>query len=783
MNKILIIGALSLALTMAGSNASARKPKQTPATKEFHFKTGDDERRDAFVSDLMSKMSLEEKLGQLNLASSWMFRSTASDSQKEETMEGVRKGMYGALYGFNDVAQLRQIQEEAIKGSPNKIPYFFGMDVIHGLETAFPIPLAMASSWDTTMVRQAMKIAGTEARATGITWVFSPMVDICRDPRWGRIAEGNGEDPFLGGEMAKAYVRGYHEAGVIPCVKHYALYGAALGGRDYNSVFLSRQEAFNGYMRPYQQAALEGAESFMSSFNEFEGIPATANHYLLTDVLRGMYGFKGFVVSDATAVMEVSRHGLGDLQEVSALALKAGLDMDMNSNGFIGTLKKSLYEGKVSMDDIDLAVRRILNVKWKLGLFDDAYNALDVNAPAEQVYTPENRSFARTLADECIVLLKNDGVLPLKKSVKVAIVGPLADNPSEMLGSWSMSSHGADCISFAQGLRSVLGSSNVSVAEGCWVTADSTEEEILRGGMTAGLFGVGPSAPKAHQRPLDEMIDEALRASVGADVVIAALGELNAMNGEGSSRSDISLPEPQKKLLKALGKLGKPIVLLLSTGRPLVLTEEDADPSVNAIVCSWNLGSEAGNAVADVLFGDVNPSAKITASFPRSVGQLPTVYYNHKSTGRPWPDYKSYKRFSSNYQDVINAPLYPFGYGLSYTTFTYGDVSLSEASMPEDGTVTASVRVTNSGSRPGVEVVQLYIHDIYSTSTRPVKELKGFQRLSLEPGESKVVSFKINADLLSYYNHELEWVAEPGDFDIMIGGNSRDVKSARLTLR
>lgn len=736
---------------------------------------------DVFIDDLMGKMTLDQKIGQLNLHSSPGFISADRVTEEDENVKLLRQGLMGGLYGSGNPKVIRQCQEIAVNSGAG-IPLIFGMDVIHGLETVFPVPLALSTSWNMDLIEKTARVAATEATASGINWVFSPMVDIARDARWGRVVEGAGEDPYLGGEIAKAMVYGYQgrdgEFGtdeVMSCVKHYALYGAGEAGRDYNSVFLSRQEAMNGYLRPYQEAAEAGAGSYMSSFNEFEGIPASMNTWLLDDVLRKSWGFDGFVVSDATAVVEQVNHGIGDLQEVSARSLQAGLDMDMNSDGFIGTLKKSLEEGRITEADIDRACRRILEAKYKLGLFEDPFRYLDDERYSKEVYTAENRAFAREAAHESLVLMKNNGVLPLSKDARVAVVGPMADNPMVMTGTWAMSSHGRESVTLLQGIRNAS-KRPVSYAEGSWIYKDKALEESVRFGFFS-FFGGGRNRPEIHQVPQSRLIAEAATAARNSDVVVACVGELQNMNGEGASRTDIGIPDAQVELLKALKATGKPVVVLLVTGRPLTLEWEDEE--MDAILNVWSAGSEGGNAVADVLYGDVNPSAKLTMSFPRSVGQLP-IYYNHKNTGRPHPDYAPYRKFTSCYIDEINAPLYPFGYGLSYTTYEYSDPVLSAPEMTLDGSVTASVKVTNTGTMDGMETVQLYIHDIYSTSTRPVKELRAFRKVHIPAGESVTVDFTLTAEDLSYYNHSLEWCCEPGDFEIMTGPNSRDTKVTTL---
>ena len=738
---------------------------------------------DKYIDKLMDRMTLQQKLGQLNLHSASGFVSGAKLNDKDANVQAVRDGQLGGIFGSQDVPALRQLQELALQSGAG-IPLITGMDVIHGFQTVFPIPLALSTSWDMDAIEKTARIAATEASALGINWVYSPMVDICRDARWGRIAEGGGEDPFLGGEIAKAYVRGYQgtdgvydDHDVMVCVKHYALYGAAESGRDYNTVFLSRQEALNGYMRPYQQAAYAGAGSYMSSFNEFEGIPASMNNYLMNELLRDTWGFDGFIVSDYTAVSEQIAHGIGDLQEVSARSLKAGLDMDMNADGFVGTLEKSLEEGRVSMADIDRACRRILEAKYKLGLFDDPYKYLDPTRAEKETYTPEHLAAAREVARECMVLLKNDGVLPLSKDARIAVVGPLAKNASALAGCWATGRHSGECVTLYDGIAEVAKSA--SYAEGSWLFKDMELEKTIRFGMS-GSFIPGFRAPEIHTVPQERLIAEAVAKARQADVVVACVGETEAFSGEASSRSDISIPDAEVELLKALKATGKPIVMVLATGRPLTLEWENEN--MDAILCVWAPGSEGGHAAADILFGDVNPSAKLTTSFPRNVGQLP-LYYNHKNTGRPHGENDPFTKFQSCYMDVLNGPLYPFGYGLSYTTYEYGPVTLSAAEMPKNGSVTASVTVTNTGDCDGDEIVQLYIHDIYATSTRPVKELKGFKKVHIAAGQSAQVDFTITADELSYYNHELAWVCEPGDFEVFIGPDCQRGGSALLTVR
>ena len=748
-----------------------------------------DKKMEAFISNLMSKMTLEEKIGQLNLPVSSSFiageRKTGEMSPLEQR---IANGEIGGLFGMKGAKQIREKQQIAVEKSRLHIPLLFGLDVIHGYETTFPIPLALSTSWNMEIIEREARASATEASIDGINWVFSPMVDICRDARWGRIAEGSGEDPYLGGEIAKALVRGYQGKGndfsiantVMACVKHYALYGAGEAGRDYNTVDMSRQRMMNEYMLPYKAACEQGAGSYMASFNEFEGIPATANKYLLDDILRKQWGFKGFIVSDYTGIPEMINHGIGDLQTVSARALDAGIDMDMVSEGFTKTLKQSLSGGTISQALIDQACRRILEAKYKLGLFSDPYKYCNEERASKELFSVSNRQIAREIADECQVLLKNENnLLPLKKSGKIAVIGPLGDAAGDMPGCWSVTSMGDQSVSLYQGLKDAIGSNGiVTYAKGSDLVADSLLETKLNGMM--GFVIPGMKVKKIHDRKPQDLLKEAMDLAKDADVIIAALGENANMNGEGASRSIPDIPAPQQELLKSLAATGKPVVLVLFTGRPLILTWEEEN--LPAILNVWFPGSEAGKSIAGILFGDVNPSGKLTTTFPRNAGQIP-INYNHKNTGRPHGDFESYARFRSNYIDVINAPLYPFGYGLSYTRFDYGDITLSAPEMTMNGKVTAKVTVTNSGPRDGKEILQLYIHDIYSTSTRPVKELKAFRKIFLKAGESREVSFDLTAEDLKYYNHDLDYVCEPGDFEIMIGPNSRDVKIVKLTLK
>ena len=731
---------------------------------------------DRFIDQLMKKMTLEEKIGQLNLPVTGEI--TTGQAKSSDVAKRIRNGEVGGLFNLKGVERIREVQRQAVEESRLGIPLWFGMDVIHGYETIFPIPLGLSCTWDMKAIEESARIAAVEASADGISWTFSPMVDVSRDPRWGRVSEGNGEDPFLGAAIARAMIRGYQGKDmsrndeIMACVKHFALYGASEAGRDYNTVDMSRQRMFNEYMLPYQAAVEAGVGSVMASFNEVDGVPATGSKWLMTDVLRKQWGFDGFVVTDYTGINEMIDHGMGDQQTVAALALNAGVDMDMVSDAFSGTLKKSVEEGKVSAAAIDAACRRILEAKYKLGLFDDPYKYCDVNRPKKQIFTKEHRDIARKTASESFVLLKNEGVLPLSKKGTIAVVGPLANTRSNMPGTWSVAAVLDNAPSLVEGLREVVGDrAKVVTAKGSNLIGDADYEK------RATMFGRELHRDNRTDR---ELLDEALKVAAGADVIVAALGESSEMSGESSSRTNLEMPDVQRALLQELLKTGKPVVLVLFTGRPLVLTWEEEH--VSAILNVWFGGSEAAYAISDVLFGDVNPSGKLTATFPQNVGQIP-LFYNHKNTGRPLQEGRWFEKFRSNYLDVSNEPLYPFGYGLSYTTFAYSDIHLSSTEMSADGELTATVTVTNTGSRDGAEVVQLYIRDLVGSVTRPVKELKGFEKIFLKAGESRKVSFSITPELLKFYNYDLQFVCEPGDFDVMIGGNSRDVKKARFLLK
>jgi beta-glucosidase len=729
-----------------------------------------------FINQLMAKMSVDEKIGQLNLVTGGEATTGAAVSTDVETK--IKNGQVGGIFSLTTPGKVRKTQEIAINNSRLHIPLIFGQDVIHGYKTSFPIPLALAASWDMDLIKRTARVAATEASADGINWTFSPMVDIARDPRWGRISEGNGEDPYLGSAIARVMVQGYQgddlkkNNTIMACVKHFALYGAAEAGRDYNTTDMSLNRMYNEYLPPYKAAVDAGAGSIMASFNDINGTPATANKWLLTDVLRKQWGFNGFVVSDYTGVSEMIEHGLGNLQKVSGLALKAGMNMDMVSEGFLTTLKKSLAEGKVSIADINTACRLILEAKYKLGLFDDPYRYCSEERAKNEILTPDHLKLAREAATQTFVLLKNQNhTLPLKKTGTIAVIGPLGNTRSNMPGTWSVNANLANTPSLIEGLKAVAGDKvNITYALGSNLLSDATEQK------NGTMFGREISR---DNRPEAEVINDAVRLAEKADVVVAALGEGSEMSGESSSRTDIGIPAVQQRLLAALLKTGKPVVLVLFTGRPLAIKWESEN--VPAILNVWFGGTQTAYAIADVLFGDVNPSGKLPATFPQNVGQVP-IYYSHKNTGRPLPDGGWFTKFRSNYLDVSNDPLYPFGYGLSYTNFSYSGIKLNGANLKPGGSLTASVTVTNTGSVAGKEIVQLYTRDLEGSITCPVKELKGFQKISLKPGESKEVSFTITENDLKFYNADLKYIAEPGEFKIFIGPNSRDVKESHFTL-
>ena len=723
--------------------------------------------KNEFVAELLAKMTIDEKIGQLNLPTSGDISTGQASSSN--VAKNIEDGKVGGLFNIKSVQKIKEVQKIAIEKSRLKIPLLFGMDVIHGYETTFPIPLGLSCTWDMKLIERSAQIAAQEASADGINWTFSPMVDISRDPRWGRVSEGSGEDPFLGSAIAKAMVNGYQQNDLsknntlLSCVKHFALYGAPDGGRDYNTVDMSRIKMYNDYFPPFKAAIDAGVGSIMASFNEVDGIPATGNKWLMTEVLRNQWGFKGFAVTDYTGINEMIDHGMGDLQTVSVLALNAGIEMDMVGEGFLTTLKKSLGENKVSLQQIDNAARLILEAKYDLGLFHDPYRYCDEKRAKNEIFTQSNRAEARNISAQSLVLLKNNNqLLPLKKSATVAVIGPLADAKENMAGTWSVATNMDRSISLVAGIKEVVGNTaKVLYAKGSNLDYDPAFEE------KATMFG---KTLHRDSRTKEELTAEALKIANQADVIIAALGESAEMSGESSSRTNLEIPQAQKDLLQALLKTGKPVVLVLFTGRPLVLVEENE--TVPAILNAWFAGSEAGYAIADVLYGNENPSGKLTATFPRNVGQVP-IYYNQKNTGRPLMNKEGkFEKFRSNYIDERNEPLYAFGYGLSYTNFSYTNLKISKDKFAKNETITVSVDVSNTGNFDGKEVVQMYIRDLVGSVTRPVKELKGFEKVFITKGETKTVSFTISEEDLKFYNSDLDFVAEPGFFQVFVGTDS-----------
>ena len=784
---------LSLTFLLAGSMAApafahtaAPKKKVTATTKKGKILPMKE-----YIDQLMAKMTLQEKIGQLNL----MVAGDITTGGALDTQVGgdIAQGNMGGVFNIKGLDKIKALQEIAIKNSRLGIPLLVGMDVIHGYETMFPIPLALSCSWDTEALKKVGEVSAKEASADGINWTFSPMVDIALDARWGRISEGNGEDPYLSGVMGAAMTQGYQGVDmrteeilranrIMACLKHFALYGGVESGKEYNTVDMSRVRMMNQYLPPYEAVVKAGVGSVMSSFNLIDYIPATANKWMMTDVLRKQWGFNGFVVTDYASIAEILQHGTAkDIKEASEQALKAGTDMDMCSNAFVKHLAKSIAEGKVSEEDVNIACRRILEAKYKLGLFSDPYRYCNTKRSKSEIYTAENRQAARDVAAETFVLLKNEGnILPLKKEGKIALIGPLADTRNNIAGTWSVAQVPSKYTTIKEAMEHALaGKATLLYAQGSNIWRN---KELQQNGESGNPINWGNEA---------EMKTEALKIAKEADVIVCAMGESAEMSGECGSRTNLEMPDVQRELLAEILKTGKPVVLLNFAGRPTVLTWEKAH--VPAIMNVWFGGSEMGDALCDVIFGDKSPSGKLTTSMPKTTGQEP-LYYNHQNTGRPVADdNEKFAKFASNCLDVSNGPLYPFGYGLSYTYFSYSNFRLSsqeagisneKATEWQDGKkITASVTVKNNGSRDADEIVQLYIRDMVASISRPVKELKGFQRIHLAVGESKEVSFDITPDMLKFYNADLKHVIEPGDFQIMIGTNSKDVKTMKLNVK
>ena len=704
------------------------------------------------VDSLLALMTIDEKIGQLSLfTTDW---ESTGPTIREGYKEDIRQGRCGALFNSHTVVFTRELQRIAVEETRLKIPLLFGYDVIHGYKTIFPIPLGEAASWDLGAVERSARIAATEAAASGLHWTFAPMVDISRDPRWGRVMEGAGEDTWLGCRMAEARVRGFQGKqlgdtdAVLACVKHYAAYGAPIAGREYGTVDMSERYFREYYLPPYEAAIKAGAATVMTSFNDYDGVPASGSRYLMTDILRKEWGFTGFVVTDYTAINEMVNHGVvADEQEAGELALHAGVDMDMQGAVYQRFLKKSLEAGKVTMAEIDQAVRRILQVKFELGLFENPYKFCDAEREKRLILSAEHRAAARDVARKSVVLLKNENqALPLSKTANIAVIGPLADNKSELVGSWCAAANYNDCTSLIEGIRAA-GTGNITLTKGCEV------EGADKSGFT-----------------------EAVSAAQKADVVVVAIGEKAYMSGEASSRTDISVPGVQVELVQALKATGKPVIVVLMNGRPLAIPE--LTEASTALLEAWWLGTETGSALADILFGDYNPSGKLPMSFPQSVGQIP-VFYNEKNTGRP---FDPNSKWTSKYIDAPNAPLYPFGFGLSYTQFEYSEPVVEKTTFKKGETLRVRVNVRNTGSRSGEEVVQLYVRDLVGSVTRPVKELKGFQKILLAPGAIQTVDFLLTDKDLSFFRKDMSFGSEPGDFELMIGGNSIDLKKVRVTM-
>ncbi len=718
------------------------------------------------ITNLIQQMTVEEKAGQLS----------QYDSRHPETEDMIRQGKVGSLFNVLGATNVNELQHIAVDHSRLKIPVLFGYDVIHGYRTTFPIPLAEAGSFDPALIEQAERVAAKEATAAGVKWVFAPMVDIARDPRWGRMVEGAGEDPYLGSVIAAARVRGFQgeniadPESVIACAKHFAAYGAVEGGRDYNTVDISEQTLREVYLPPFHAALKAGVGTFMSAFMDLNGVPGAANPHTLTDILRKEWSFQGFVVSDYSAVNEITTHGTAtDQSDAVREALTAGVDMDMADGAYGKDIPALVQSGKLPMSVLDEAVRRVLRIKFKAGLFDHPY--ADPAREARDIYTPANIQMARKMADESIILLKNsDHTLPLSANLKtIAVIGPLANDHADQLGPWAAQGHAVDAMTPFEGIKARLPHATVLYSAG-------VELKPFPGSPDAAHplgVGVGPAPATAtgaaggSQVSGPVSIENAVATAKKSDAVVMVLGELAWMSGEASSRATLTLPGDQEKLMEAVAATGKPVVLVLESGHPQDIRW--ANDHVPAIMQAWFLGVQAGNAIADVLFGDVNPSAKLPISWPRSVGQIP-VYYDHKNTGRP----SSPDRWHTGYIDESKEPLFPFGYGLSYTTFQYGDLQVETPSISSSGMLRVRAEVQNTGTRAGTEVVELYVHDRIAPTSRPVRELKGFSRVSLAPGERKTVEFNVSADDLGSYDPEMKWVVPPGTYDVWVGPSSVD---------
>ncbi|MBE5250879.1 beta-glucosidase BglX [Mixta mediterraneensis] len=729
--------------------------------------------RDAFVNDLLKKMTLDEKIGQLRLI------SVGPDNPKEAIREMIRKSQVGAIFNTVTRQDIRAMQDQAMHLSRLKIPLFFAYDVVHGQRTIFPIPLGLAASWDRDAVSEVGRISAYEAADDGLNMTWAPMVDVSREPRWGRVSEGFGEDTYLTAEMGRSMVKAMQgksaadRYSIMTSVKHFALYGAVEGGRDYNTVDMSPQRMFQDYLPPYKASLEAGSGGVMVSLNTINGVPATANGWLLKDLLRGQWKFKGITISDHGAIKELIKHGVAsDPQDAVRIALKAGVDMSMSDEYYSKYLPDLVKKGAVSMAEIDDAARHVLNVKYDMGLFNDPYSHLgpkESDPPDTNAESRLHRAEARDVARKSLVLLKNRlETLPLKKTGTIALIGPLADSQRDIMGSWSAAGVAKQSISLLQGMRNATaGKATLLYAKGANISDNKGIQDFLN------LYEQAVSVDK---RSPQQLLDEAVEKAKQADVVVAAIGEAQGMAHEASSRSELLIPQSQQKLLAALKATGKPLVIVLMNGRPLAVANEDR--MADAMLETWFSGTEGGNAIADVLFGDYNPSGKLPVSFPRSVGQIP-IYYNHLPTGRPY-NFEKPNKYTSHYYDAVNGPLYPFGYGLSYTRFTVSPVTMSSRTMPRNGTINASVTVTNSGKRDGATVVQMYLNDPVASLSRPVQELRSFKRIMLKAGESQTVTFKIDVDALKFWNQQMQHVAEPGKFNVMIGLDSVRTQDAQF---
>lgn len=759
------IYSVSLAVSLA------MQPVQAEELISHHPMT--EQARDAFVNDLLKKMTLDEKIGQLRLI------SVGPDNPKEAIREMIRKSQVGAIFNTVTRQDIRAMQDQAMHLSRLKIPLFFAYDVVHGQRTIFPIPLGLAASWDRDAVSEVGRISAYEAADDGLNMTWAPMVDVSREPRWGRVSEGFGEDTYLTAEMGRSMVKAMQgksaadRYSIMTSVKHFALYGAVEGGRDYNTVDMSPQRMFQDYLPPYKASLEAGSGGVMVSLNTINGVPATANGWLLKDLLRGQWKFKGITISDHGAIKELIKHGVAsDPQDAVRIALKAGVDMSMSDEYYSKYLPDLVKKGAVSMAEIDDAARHVLNVKYDMGLFNDPYSHLgpkESDPPDTNAESRLHRAEARDVARKSLVLLKNRlETLPLKKTGTIALIGPLADSQRDIMGSWSAAGVAKQSISLLQGMRNATaGKATLLYAKGANISDNKGIQDFLN------LYEQAVSVDK---RSPQQLLDEAVEKAKQADVVVAAIGEAQGMAHEASSRSELLIPQSQQKLLAALKATGKPLVIVLMNGRPLAVANEDR--MADAMLETWFSGTEGGNAIADVLFGDYNPSGKLPVSFPRSVGQIP-IYYNHLPTGRPY-NFEKPNKYTSHYYDAVNGPLYPFGYGLSYTRFTVSPVTMSSRTMPRNGTINASVTVTNSGKRDGATVVQMYLNDPVASLSRPVQELRSFKRIMLKAGESQTVTFKIDVDALKFWNQQMQHVAEPGKFNVMIGLDSVRTQDAQF---